>query len=76
MASGNSVTAQRQTNVLVLTLDRSDARNALDPATAREQVQAGGVGHWGSNPVPGAGARVQVSSEEAKTLVNWVLSLK
>jgi cytochrome c len=41
-----------------------------------QKVQAGGVGHWGPNPMPGPGARVQVSDDEAKALVAWVLSQK
>ena len=41
-----------------------------------QKVKVGGVGHWGPSPMPGAGARVEVSEEEAKALVAWVLSLK
>lgn len=41
-----------------------------------QKVKAGGVGHWGPNPMPGAGARVEVSEDEAKALVAWVLSQK
>ena len=40
-----------------------------------QKVKVGGVGHWGPSPMPGAGARPQVSEDEAKTLVTWVLSL-
>lgn len=38
-----------------------------------QKVEAGGVGHWGPSPMPGAGARPAVSSEEARVLVDWVL---
>jgi cytochrome c len=40
-----------------------------------QKVKVGGVGHWGPSPMPGAGARVEISDEEAKSLVAWVLSL-
>lgn len=38
-----------------------------------EKVQKGGSGVWGPVPMP---PNPQVSAEEAKTLVEWVLSLK
>jgi cytochrome c len=38
-----------------------------------EKVMKGGAGAWGPVPMP---ANPQVSAEEAKTLVKWVLSLK
>jgi cytochrome c len=41
-----------------------------------QKVRSGGVGHWGPNPMPGAGARVEVSEDEAKALVAWILSQK
>ena len=41
-----------------------------------QKVRVGGVGHWGPNPMPGAGARPEVSDAEAKALVSWVLSLR
>ena len=37
-----------------------------------EKVKAGGVGNWGQIPMPPNPA---VSDEEAKTLVEWILSL-
>lgn len=37
------------------------------------KVREGGVGVWGSVPMP---ANPQVSEAEARTLVQWVLSLK
>jgi len=41
-----------------------------------QKVREGGVGHWGANPMPGAGARAKVSEDEAQALVAWVLSQK
>lgn len=37
-----------------------------------ERVQKGSVGEWGQVPMPPN----QVTAEEAKTLVNWILTLK
>lgn len=42
-------------------------------ATLVEKVQKGGVGVWGKVPMP---PNPQVNAEEAKTLVEWILSLK
>jgi len=39
------------------------------------KVMSGGVGHWGSAPMPGVGARPAVSEDEATQLVAWILSL-
>jgi cytochrome c len=51
-------------------------RYALDPqASARlsEKVIRGGAGSWGVVPMP---ANPQVSPEQARELVAWVLNLK
>jgi cytochrome c len=42
-------------------------------AKLAEKVQKGGVGVWGQVPMT---PNPQVTAEEAKTLVTWVLSLK
>ncbi|MBL0088722.1 MAG: c-type cytochrome [Ideonella sp.] len=42
-------------------------------AKLAEKVQKGGTGVWGQVPMP---ANPQVSADEAKTLVAWVLSTK
>ncbi len=42
-------------------------------AKLAEKVQKGGVGAWGQVPMP---ANPQVSADEAKQLVTWVLSIK
>ncbi|MBK6854744.1 MAG: c-type cytochrome [Burkholderiales bacterium] len=42
-------------------------------AKLAEKVQKGGVGAWGQIPMP---ANPQVSADEAKTLVAWILSQK
>lgn len=42
-------------------------------AKLAEKIQKGGVGVWGQVPMP---ANPQVSADEAKTLANWVLSVK
>lgn len=44
-------------------------------AMLEQKVMKGGVGHWGAGAMPGAGSRPEVSADEAKTLVAWVLSL-
>lgn len=41
-------------------------------ATLTEKVQKGGVGVWGQVPMP---PNPQVNADEAKTLVEWILSL-
>lgn len=42
-------------------------------ATLSTKVQKGGVGVWGSIPMP---ANSQVTDAEAKTLVQWILTQK
>jgi cytochrome c len=42
-------------------------------AKLAEKIQKGGTGVWGQIPMP---ANPQVSAEEAKTLANWVLTVK
>jgi cytochrome c len=42
-------------------------------AKLADKVMKGGTGVWGQVPMP---ANPQVSAEEAKTLVAWVLTLK
>ncbi|MBL8352075.1 MAG: c-type cytochrome [Burkholderiaceae bacterium] len=42
-------------------------------AKLAEKIQKGGVGVWGQVPMP---ANPQVNADEAKTLANWVLSVK
>lgn len=42
-------------------------------AKLAEKVQKGGVGVWGQVPMP---ANPQVSADEAKSLVTWILTLK
>ncbi len=42
-------------------------------AKLADKIQKGGVGVWGQLPMP---ANPQVSPDEAKTLVAWVLSQK
>lgn len=48
----------------------ADDENAV--ATLTEKVQKGGVGVWGQIPMP---PNPQVNDDEAKTLVEWILSL-
>lgn len=40
------------------------------------KVRNGGEGHWGSAPMPPAGARVEVSADESKQLVAWILNMR
>lgn len=42
-------------------------------ATLAAKVQKGGVGVWGNIPMP---PNAQVNDADAKTLVEWILSLK
>jgi len=42
-------------------------------AKLAEKIQKGGTGVWGQIPMP---ANPQVNADEAKTLANWVLTLK
>jgi len=42
-------------------------------AKLADKVQKGGTGVWGQVPMP---ANPQVTAEEAKTLVAWVLTIK
>lgn len=51
-------------------------RYALDPQAASrlsEKVLHGGAGSWGVVPMP---ANTQVSAEQARELVNWILKQK
>ncbi len=41
-----------------------------------QKIKKGGVGHWGSIPMPPAGwTRPAVSEAEARELVDWILTL-
>jgi cytochrome c len=42
-------------------------------AKLAEKIQKGGTGVWGQIPMP---ANPQVNADEAKTLANWILTLK
>ena len=42
------------------------------PAKLAEKIMKGGVGAWGQVPMP---ANPQVSADEAKTLVAWILAM-
>jgi cytochrome c len=42
-------------------------------AKLAEKIQKGGTGVWGQIPMP---ANPQVNAEEAKTLANWILTVK
>ncbi|CAN5257567.1 hypothetical protein BH10PSE16_BH10PSE16_30420 [soil metagenome] len=57
---------------------KSIARKYKGMANSEEylahKIEVGGVGHWGSAPMPGAGARPEVSNAEAKELVGWILA--
>lgn len=39
-------------------------------------VLAGGEDHWGSAKMPEMDARAEVSEEEARKLVNWILDMR
>ena len=49
------------------------AGQADAPAMLATKVQKGGVGTWGKVPMP---PNAQVNDADAKTLVEWILSLK
>ncbi len=52
------------------------AKYASDKTAAAklaEKIQKGGVGTWGQVPMP---ANTQVTPAEAKTLVDWILTIK
>jgi cytochrome c len=42
-------------------------------AKLADKIQKGGTGVWGQIPMP---ANPQVNADEAKTLANWILTLK
>jgi cytochrome c len=42
-------------------------------AKLAEKIQKGGTGVWGQIPMP---ANSQVNADEAKTLANWILTVK
>ena len=46
---------------------------AVDMLTAK--VVSGGVGTWGEIPMPPKGGRADVSDDDIKTVVAWILSL-
>ena len=50
-----------------------DDATAVDTLTAK--VIAGGVGNWGQVPMPPKGGRMDVSDEDVRAIVEWVLSL-
>ncbi|WP_417566624.1 c-type cytochrome [Marinobacter sp.] len=39
-------------------------------------VMKGGEAHWGSAKMPEMDARAEVSEEEARKLVNWILDMR
>lgn len=46
---------------------------AVDTLTAK--VIAGGVGNWGEVPMPPKGGRMDVSDDDIKTIVTWIMSM-
>lgn len=46
---------------------------AVDTLTAK--VIAGGVGAWGQVPMPPKGGRMDVSDDDVRAIVEWILSL-
>ena len=50
-----------------------DDATAVDTLTAK--VIAGGVGTWGQVPMPPKGGRMDVSDEDVRAIVEWILSL-
>jgi len=50
-----------------------DQEGAADTLTAK--VIAGGVGAWGQVPMPPKGGRMDVSDEDIKKVVEWILTL-
>jgi cytochrome c len=71
----HSVDKERQAPSFVLL-----ARNYRNASNAdrmlERKVVSGGLGHWGTEPMPAAGPRPAVSEDEARELVAWILSLK
>ncbi len=50
-----------------------DQEDAIDQLTAK--TISGGVGVWGQIPMPPKGGRVDVSDEDIKKIVAWIMSL-
>ena len=50
-----------------------DQEGAVDMLT--EKVIAGGVGTWGQVPMPPKGGRADVSDEDIRKVVEWILTL-
>ena len=50
-----------------------DQEGAVDMLT--EKAIAGGVGNWGQVPMPAKGGRADVSDEDVRTIVEWILTL-
>ena len=46
---------------------------AVDMLT--QKTIAGGVGNWGQVPMPPKGGRADVSDEDVKTIVEWIMTL-
>ncbi len=46
---------------------------AVDMLTAK--VIAGGVGNWGQIPMPPKGGRMDVSDDDIKAVVTWIMSM-
>ena len=53
--------------------DIANRYTAKDSAQLINSIQKGGAGRWGAIPMP---ASPQVSNEEAKSLVEWILKQK
>ena len=50
---------------------QGDTNSAVN--TLAQKIKAGGAGNWGRIPMP---PHPNVSDEDAKTMVTWILSLK
>mgnify|MGYP001814205166 FL=1 len=50
-----------------------DQEGAADLLT--EKAIAGGVGNWGQVPMPAKGGRADVSDEDVRKIVEWILTL-
>lgn len=50
-----------------------DDATAVDTLTAK--VIAGGVGTWGQVPMPPKGGRMDVSDEDIRAIVEWIMTL-
>ena len=50
-----------------------DDAAAVDTLTAK--VIAGGVGAWGQVPMPPKGGRMDVSDEDIRAVVEWIMTL-